>query len=291
MYGLFHILLLPPTHTHTHTITHLQARITLVVGNSNGDGLEQEEEDGMMTLRVHPSRMQMGNFGGPIVKVHTQIPSLSPLSFLLLSPSLSLLLSLSFFFAHSGFYLFCLLFFSQEAHEFFVLLQDVGAAAGDGFCVLRPSSANPAPVEITADGTKVNSCVLTVRAAIHTSVSAEHGACTSRGLQLVLHPDPYPGGFSRNVVQLRDTSSERMKTRHVGVLETFPSATDTTTELYRLLSELQRKLRQLLVSAGVSTEPISNGLLNRTVQDAWIELLQVRLAGVYDQAEEEQEQG
>ena len=75
--------------------------------------------------------------------------------------------------------------------------------------MLRPSCDNTAPVEITAAGTRVDSCVLTVRVEIHTSISADHATCASRGLLLVLHPDPAPGGFSKNVIQLKDTSSER----------------------------------------------------------------------------------
>ena len=184
----------------------------------------------------------------------------------------------------------CLLFFSQRAHDFFVQLQSVASAAG-GFCVLQPSEINPSPVEITADGTTIDRCILTVRVPIHTRTSAVHAACNSRGLVIVLHPDD-PGIHSSSSIVLKDTSSQRNKNRpDEAVIQRFPSATKNTHVLYRLLGDVQSKLRALLVEAGVDRINQRKGDLNTAVKTAWNNKLQLRLNGVYTEAMKEKEAG
>ena len=195
-----------------------------------------------------------------------------------------------FFFFAFVIVLACLLFFSQRAHDFFVQLQSIASAAG-GFCVLQPSEINPSPVEITADGTTIGRCILTVRVPIHTRTSAVHAACNSRGLVIVLHPDD-PGIHSSSSIVLKDTSSQRNKNRpDEAVIQRFPSATKNTHVLYHLLGDVQSKLRALLVEAGVDRINQRKGDLNTAVKTAWNNKLQLRLNGVYTEAMKEKEAG
>ena len=169
-------------------------------------------------------------------------------------------------------------------------LQSIASAAGR-FCVLQPSEINPSPVEITADGTTIDRCILTVRVPIHTRTSAVHAACNSRGLVIVLHPDD-PGIHSSSSIVLKDTSSQRNKNRpDEAVIQRFPSATKNTHVLYHLLGDVQSKLRALLVEAGVDRINQRKGDLNTAVKTAWNNKLQLRLHGVYTEAMKEKEAG